>query len=109
MKMKDVLAKGMHMCIYPEGTRNKSAEPLQPFHNGAFKLAIDSGKPILPAVLFNTAKVLPAGKGFYFWPVKVHMHFLPPVEVAGKTLEQLKTELFEIIRQHYVQHSSSLS
>src|SRR6185436_5631575 len=37
IKMKDVLQMGMHMCIYPEGTRNKTTAPLQPFHNGAFR------------------------------------------------------------------------
>jgi 1-acyl-sn-glycerol-3-phosphate acyltransferase len=39
-KMKAVLEKGMHMSIYPEGTRNRTAEPLKKFHDGAFKLAV---------------------------------------------------------------------
>jgi len=34
-KMKAVLAMGLHMCIYPEGTRNKTNEPLKSFHGGA--------------------------------------------------------------------------
>ena len=38
-KMKDVIDIGMHMCIYPEGTRNKTTAPLKSFHDGAFKLA----------------------------------------------------------------------
>ena len=38
VKMKDVLAQGLHMCTYPEGTRNKSNEPLRSFHDGAFRL-----------------------------------------------------------------------
>jgi 1-acyl-sn-glycerol-3-phosphate acyltransferase len=109
LEMKEVLRLGMHMCIYPEGTRNKSNQPLQPFHNGAFKLAIDTGKPILPTLIFNTAKVLPAGKVFYFWPVKVHMHFLPPVSVAGKTLEELKGELFGIMTAYYVEKRGKLT
>lgn len=104
IKMKEVLAMGLHMCIYPEGTRNKTSQPLQPFHNGAFRLALDSGKAILPAVIFNTAKVLPVGKAFFFWPVKVRMHFLAPVPVAGLTAEQLKTKLFEIMEAYYIAH-----
>ena len=39
-KMKKVLQKGMHMSIYPEGTRNRTNEPLKKFHDGAFKLAV---------------------------------------------------------------------
>jgi 1-acyl-sn-glycerol-3-phosphate acyltransferase len=102
VKMKEVLRLGMHMCIYPEGTRNKTNEPLQPFHNGAFKLAVDSGKAILPAVIFNTAKVLPAGKSFFFWPVKVKMHFLEPVPAGTQTLEQLKEKVFALMKDYYV-------
>ena len=29
IKMKEVLNMGMHMCIYPEGTRNKTSMPLK--------------------------------------------------------------------------------
>ena len=67
-KMKAVLAMGLHMCIYPEGTRNKTNEPLKSFHSGAFRLAIDSGKSIIPALIFNSRKVLPADKTFYLLP-----------------------------------------
>ena len=84
---------GLHMCIYPEGTRNKTAEPLQRFHDGAFKLAVETQKPIIPALITGTTKVLPR-KPFYFWPHPVYMHFLPEVAVQGKTYQQLKDEVF---------------
>lgn len=103
-KMKEVLAMGFHMCIYPEGTRNKSKEPLQRFHDGAFKLAVETGRPIMPAVIFGTYKVLPTHKTFFFWPGKVQMHFLPPVAVEGKTTEQLKEEVFGIMKDYYTSH-----
>ena len=103
-KMKEVLALGMHMCIYPEGTRNKSSEPLQHFHNGAFRLSMDSGKSVMPAVIFNTAKVLPVGKPFYFWPVKIEMHFLEPVPVDFYSMEELKDEVYMQMREYYVKH-----
>ena len=100
-KMKEVLAQGLNMCIYPEGTRNKTEEPLQRFHDGAFRLAIDAGKPIIPALIFNTATVLPR-KPFFFWPAKVEMHFLPPISVEGKALTTLKEEAFDIMKAYYV-------
>jgi len=102
IKMKEVLTLRLHMCIYPEGTRNKTNEPLQRFHNGAFKLAVDTGKSIMPAVIFNTAKVLPADKAFFFWPVKVKMHFLKPVPVDSLTAEELKEKVFLLIKEYYV-------
>jgi 1-acyl-sn-glycerol-3-phosphate acyltransferase len=105
MKMKGVLAMGMHMCIYPEGTRNKTNEPLQRFHDGAFRLAVETGRPVMPTLIFHTKKVLPPGKSFYFWPHRVEMHFLPPVPVDNKTVQELKEEVFAIMKNYYVQHN----
>lgn len=105
LRMKEVLQMGIHMCIYPEGTRNKSKEPLRPFHDGAFKLAVESGKRIMPAVIFNTEKVLPHNKTFYYWPTKVEMHFLPPVSTANKTTQEVKEEVYSIMKEYYIKHN----
>lgn len=107
LKMKEVLRMGMHMCIYPEGTRNKTNEPLLRFQDGAFKLAIEAGKRIIPAVILNTKKVMPTGMKFYFMPHKVEMHFLPPVDVANKTPEALKEEVYNIMYDYLVQHDGA--
>ena len=103
-KMKAVLRQGIHMCIYPEGTRNRSNEPLKKFHGGAFKLAVETGTAIMPAVIFNTKKVLPANKPFFFWPSKVAIHFLPPVSTANLTADQLKEKIFQITMEYYTSH-----
>jgi 1-acyl-sn-glycerol-3-phosphate acyltransferase len=107
-KMKEVLRMGLHMCIYPEGTRNKTKEPLQPFHNGAFRLAADTGYDILPAVLFNTGKVFPNNKKFYYWPGKVEFHFLPAIPVTGQTAEQLKEKTSSVMKEYYLQHNNDV-
>jgi 1-acyl-sn-glycerol-3-phosphate acyltransferase len=98
-KMKAVLDLGLHMCIYPEGTRNKTSEPLQRFHDGAFRLAVETKKQIIPSVIFYTSRVLPR-KPFFFWPHKVEMHFLPPVAVNQKSPQQLKEEVFAIMKSY---------
>jgi 1-acyl-sn-glycerol-3-phosphate acyltransferase len=100
--MHQVLQMGLHMCIYPEGTRNKGKEPIQKFHDGAFRLAAEAGKDIIPAVIFNTGIVMPRNKMFYIWPHSVEMHFLAPIIVAGKTAEDLKEESFRIMLDYYV-------
>ena len=104
-KMKEVLNMGLHMCIYPEGTRNKTNEPLQRFHDGAFRLAIETGKGIMPAVIFYSRKVLPPQKSFFFWPHRVEMHFLPAFEPNGLTTDQLREKVFAAMRDYYVQHN----
>jgi len=101
-KMKAVLEKGMHMSIYPEGTRNRTAEPLKKFHDGAFRLASETGHDIIPAIIFNTKKVLPLGKTFYFWPQKLEIHFLPAVPVTkNDDYTTLKEKVFTVMKDYY--------
>ena len=104
-KMKEVLNMGMHMCIYPEGTRNKTEMPLKEFHDGAFKLAIECETSILPALIFNTKKVLPPGKTFFFWPSKMELHFLPPVTInKADDFQIVKLKLHKMMSEYYVAH-----
>ena len=104
-KMKNVLAIGLHMCIYPEGTRNKTGEPLKAFHDGAFKLAVDTQKSLLPAIMFNTNKVLPTGKTFFFWPSTMEIHFLQPYAVnSADTFENIKETMFALMSEYYTTH-----
>ncbi|MEO8720369.1 MAG: lysophospholipid acyltransferase family protein [Ginsengibacter sp.] len=101
-KMKRVLEMGMHMCIYPEGTRNKTDLPLKSFHDGAFRLAIETGTPIIPAIIFNTKKILPMGKSFYFWPGRIELHFLAPVFInEGDNYEDLREKIHHIMSDYY--------
>jgi 1-acyl-sn-glycerol-3-phosphate acyltransferase len=105
MKMKEVLKMGLHMCIYPEGTRNKTTMPLKEFHDGAFKLAVECESSILPALIFNTRKALPPGKSFFFWPSKMELHFLPPVKINKEDdFEMVKRDLHRIMSEYYVSH-----
>jgi 1-acyl-sn-glycerol-3-phosphate acyltransferase len=99
--MKGVIQSGLHMCIYPEGTRNKTAGPLQDFKDGAFRLSVETGASIIPCLIFNTGKALPAKKSFYFLPHRLRMHFLPPVAPGNHTPESLKQEVFSIMKAYY--------
>ena len=105
-KMREVLNLGMHMCIYPEGTRNRSTQLIKEFQDGAFRLAIDTGKPIMPAVIFNTRKVLPPGKPFFFWPCRMEMHFLPPREILaddkhGLLKQEMHEQMYNYFERNY--------
>jgi 1-acyl-sn-glycerol-3-phosphate acyltransferase len=99
--MKKVLASGMHMCIYPEGTRNRSNEPIKPFYDGAFKLALAAGKEIIPCVIIGTKKAMPINKKFFLYPTRLQMHFLPAVSPAGKTVKELKEKVFNEMIEEY--------
>ena len=108
-EMKAVLRSGIHMCIYPEGTRNRSTEPLKKFYDGAFRLSKDTGHAVIPALIFNTKKALPAEKPFFFLPHRLHLHFLPPAEPEGLTAEQLREKVFQQMKAYYEAHSAALA
>lgn len=48
---------GISICIFPEGTRNKTADTFLPFHEGSFKIAEKAGVPIIPMTIVNSAAV----------------------------------------------------
>lgn len=51
------IKNGISMCIFPEGTRNKTNDLLLPFKEGSFKMAEKSGCPIIPMALTNTSAI----------------------------------------------------
>ena len=103
------MKKGISVFIFPEGTFNETGQPLKEFHDGAFKLALDTGKPIMPAILFNTKKVLPPDKSFFFWPSKMEMHFLPPVTISREDdYAAVKQGIFETMSKYYAENKDKI-
>lgn len=112
VQMQETLDQGIHLCLYPEGTRNKSHRPLLPFYDGAFVAAIKSQRPIMPALIFNTGAILPHHRPYWAWPHTVHIHFLPPIETRGMAIEQLgelKEKVFGLMESYYIEHKKPLS
>jgi len=105
-KMKETLEMGLHMCLYPEGTRNKTDQPLKSFHDGAFRLSLSTGKPIIPAIIFNSRKIMPPEKPFYFKPHRLSMHFLDPIAPKPEdNVETLKSKVYNIMKDYYTAHA----
>ena len=95
--MKSVLRRGMHMCIYPEGTRNRTDKPMKEFYDGAFKLTVDSKKDVMPCVIIGTKKAMPIHKKFYLMPTHLKMIFLPPVSSENTEAKKLKEHVQQIM------------
>lgn len=104
-KMIEVLTKWkLDMVLYPEGTRNKTDKPLGNFQDGAFKLAIQTNKEVIPVVLFNSKKVLPAAKPFFLQPSRLELHILPAHSPIGKTAKELKENIFQEMWNYIESH-----
>lgn len=100
-EMKKVLKAGMHMCLYPEGTRNRTGQPLKPFFDGAFKLAADTGKKIIPCVLVGTREAMPIEKSFYLLPTPLKIFFLPPLSPEHNDVKTLREKTFQLMWEKY--------
>lgn len=83
------------VMMFPEGTRSLTEEML-PFKDGAFRLAIDAGVPVLPLAIYGTRDAI-AKHDWRINAATAIVEILEPVESAGKTTAALKQEVRERI------------
>jgi 1-acyl-sn-glycerol-3-phosphate acyltransferase len=100
------LANRVSVMIFPEGTRSKTAE-LLPFKDGAFRLAIEAGVPILPLAVSGTSTAL-RKHDWRFGKSVAEVRVLEPVETTGLTLDDVP-ELRGRVRDSIVQARDTLS
>ena len=75
------LSAGISVFFFPEGTRSRTGQ-LGPFKNGAFKLALDTGIPIVPIVITGTRELLSRGNWLFRRRSHVRITVLPPINPA---------------------------
>lgn len=83
-----VLAKGIHITTFVEGTRSRDGRML-PFKKGPFYLAKSSGAPCIPISIYGTESLMSKGS-MKIKPGKVHIVFHEPIDpVNYATREEL--------------------
>lgn len=87
-KAEKIIKEGRSIIIFPEGTRSKGKE-LGTFKEGAFKIAIKSGAPVVPVAIDGSYKVMEAN-GFWIRPAEVNITILPPIETKLLSREETK-------------------
>ncbi|MBC8086729.1 MAG: 1-acyl-sn-glycerol-3-phosphate acyltransferase [Phycisphaerae bacterium] len=87
LQCRDRLKKRVSVMIFPEGTRSRTADML-PFKDGAFRLAIESGAPILPIAVAGTRFAMAKGT-FRFQPARALAVPLEPIETTGMSLADI--------------------
>ena len=96
-KLAQTLSKGISILIFPEGTQNRSGEILQPFKDGAFRIALETKQPILPIMIEGAGKLMPPGK-FEIYPGKIKITIggeIPTNSFSAKEIGQLKSLVFD--------------
>jgi 1-acyl-sn-glycerol-3-phosphate acyltransferase len=106
-RLKTALRHGISILIFAEGTQNRTKEILQPFHDGAFRIAIDTQQPILPMVVIGAGKLMPPGT-IDLKPGKIRIYVgkeIPTVGLTVKEVTALKQTTFEQMKDLIVQHA----
>ena len=75
------LKKGVSMLFFPEGTRS-GTDDMNEFQNGAFKLAIREGRPLLPVFLGGTREAIPKGGWIFKTKVAGRLVVLPAIDTT---------------------------
>ncbi|HEX7336395.1 MAG TPA: lysophospholipid acyltransferase family protein [Gemmatimonadales bacterium] len=105
-RCREVLRERVSVMIFPEGTRSKTSE-LLPFKDGAFRLAIEAGVPILPLAVSGTGTAL-RKHDWRFGKSVAEVRVLDPVETAGLTLADVPA-LKARVRQTIVEARDALA
>jgi 1-acyl-sn-glycerol-3-phosphate acyltransferase len=87
-RLKAALRDGISVLIFVEGTQNRTKEILQPFHDGAFRIAVDTQQPILPMVVIGAGKLMPPGT-VNLKPGKIRIYVGEEIPTAGLTTKEV--------------------
>lgn len=101
------LEQGFLVGIFPEGTRSETGEVRQ-FRPGFLALARRTNQPIHPVGVAGTLRALPR-KALWIRPVRIHIHFGPPITDGERQdlqdkpdadlCERMRSRVAECVRQ----------
>lgn len=98
--LKQQLAEGWSIFIYPEGSRNVSDQPLAPFFDGAFRIAIQTGAPVAVQTIVNIKHITANGAGLRPGTVRIVWDKPIPTEGLGTAdIESLKEKAENLMKQ----------
>ena len=107
LRMQDSLLKEkISVVLFPEGTRNRTSEPLIDFKDGAFRLAIDTQLPIAILTIFNSGEFSPANKFMQLKPGTLKASWTEPIPTENMTQddiprlkERVRERILEVLKQ----------
>lgn len=108
-KLKAALRSGISILIFAEGTQNRTKEILQPFHDGAFRIAVDTQQPILPMVVIGAGKLMPPGT-VNLKPGRIRIYVgeeIPTEGLSAKEVPALKQKTFDVMKGMIEKNSRS--
>jgi 1-acyl-sn-glycerol-3-phosphate acyltransferase len=107
-KGKELLESGCSLIIWPEGHRSRTGQ-MGRFKKGAFKLALATGRQIVPVCIIGSQQVLPPGDTF-LTPVRIKVILLPAIAPGANidnqdAIKVLKDQTKACIAEELLKHS----
>lgn len=109
-KLIEFINKKISVFICPEGTFNMTHKPLREFYNGAFRIAIETQKPIKPVLFLDTYDRLNYKSIFSLNPGRCRAVYLPETKTEGlaiEDMENLKTKIYHQMETALVNYKAS--
>jgi 1-acyl-sn-glycerol-3-phosphate acyltransferase len=97
-----ILAKGVSLLFFPEGHRSRDGQ-IQRFYSGPFKLAVETGAPIIPLCIIGTDRLLPPNR-WWLLPSTIRLRALTPVSPKEFTGETAHVDLRKHIKNLMTQN-----
>ena len=104
------LGKKISVFICPEGTFNTTHRPLKDFYSGAFKIAIETQKPIKPVLFLDTYDRLSYKSIFSMNPGKCRAVYLSETSTKGLTtrdMTMLKEKIYTQMEEALIKYNAS--
>ena len=87
---------GISICIFPEGTRNRTDAPLLEFHAGSLKIAEKAQCPIVPMTIANAEQIFEAHSPC-IRKTKVIIEYGEPIETKNLDRTQQKALTSQVV------------
>lgn len=103
-KIKDLIANGYSLAIFPEGSRSITPK-IGRFHKGAFYIAERLNLDIVPVIIHGTAFVQGKDDSFLLKPGKITVNYLPRIAAMdqhhGKDYNERTKSISKYFKEEY--------
>ena len=96
---QNLLNKGYHIAIFPEGTRTISGKLAQ-LKKGGFHLAVNTKAKILPVVVKGLFQIKPKTRWTIDNKIKAEMIIEKPIDTINKSVDELIDQVNEFFIKH---------
>lgn len=106
--LRKTLDEGSSIFIFPEGKFNETGALLKDFYDGAFKIALQTGTPVLPLLFLDTEQRWSYKSFWALKPGRCRVVYLPEVhpQDLGHDLKAFKQHVFSVMEAAFARYKN---